>query len=113
MRTLKFLAALLASACCIPPALAADGSVTISSPANGAKLGRTAQNKISYEIIPGPGGDHVHLYVDGKQTAVLHQMKDSSPLDPMAAGSHEICIKVVNKGHTPTGVQQCIKVSVE
>lgn len=113
MRTLKFFAVLLASACCIPFALAADGSVTISSPANGAKLDRAADNEISYEITPGPKGDHVHLFVDDKQVAVLRQLKGTSPLDPMAAGNHEICIKVVNKGHTPIGVQQCIKVSVE
>lgn len=113
MRILTPLVVLFASASCIQSALAADASVTITSPANGAKLDRLTLNKINYEIIPGPQGDHVHLYIDGKETAVLRQLKGSYPLDPPAAGSHEICIKVVNKGHTPIGVQQCIKVMVE
>lgn len=97
----------------IPSALAAEASVTITSPANGAKLDRMALNKINYEIVSGPQGDHVHLYIDGKESAVLRQLKGSYPLDMPAAGNHEICIKVVNKGHTPIGVQQCIKVTVE
>jgi len=106
-------AVLLASTSCISSALAAEASVTITSPANGAKLDRMALNKIDYVIVPGPQGDHVHLYMDGKESAVLRQLKGSYPLDMPAAGNHEICIKVVNKGHTPIGVQQCIKVTVE
>lgn len=110
---IPFFPLLFAYACCISSALAADASVTISSPASGAKLDRMALNKISYEVIPGPQGDHTHLYVDGKEAAVLRQLKGSYQLDPPAAGGHEICIKIVNKAHTPTGVQQCIKVTVE
>ena len=113
MRTLESLAVLLAFGCYVPLALAGDASVTISSPADGAKLGRTAQTRIDYEVMPGPKGDHVHLYVDGKEAAVLRQLKGSHALEPPAPGKHEICIRIVSKGHTPIGVQQCIKVSVE
>ena len=113
MRTLKALAVLLAFGCYVPFVLAADASVAISSPADGAKLSRTAQTKINYEVTPGPKGDHTHLYVDDKEVAVLRQLKGSYTLESLASGKHEICIKVVSKGHTPIGVQQCIKVSVE
>ena len=113
MRILKSLAVLLAFGCYVPLALADDASVTISSPADGAKLSRAAQTKINYEVIPGPKGDHTHLYVDDKDQAVLRQLKGSHTLEAMAPGNHEICIRLVTRGHTPIGVQKCIKVSVE
>lgn len=113
MRTLNSLAVLLAFSGYVPLALADDASVNISSPADGAKLSRTAQTKINYEVAPGTKGDHTHLYVDDKEAAVLRQLKGSHTLEALAPGKHEICIKIVNKGHTPIGVQQCIKVGVE
>ena len=72
-----------------------------------------AQNKISYEVIPGPKGDHTHLYVDNKEVAVLRQLKGSHTFEALAAGNHDICIKVVTKNHTPIGVEKCVKVKVE
>ena len=113
MRTLNSLAILLAFGCYAPLVLADDASVKISSPADGAKLSRTAQTKINYEVMPGSKGDHVHLYMDDKEVGVLRQLKGSHTLESLAPGKHEICIKIVSKGHTPIGVQQCIKVSVE
>ena len=113
MRTLKSLAVLLAFGCYVPLALADNASVTISSPADGAKLSRTAQTKINYEVIPGSKGDHAHLYLDNKDQAVLRQLKGSHTLDALVLGKHEICITVVTRAHTPIGVQKCIKISVE
>ena len=95
------------------PGFADEGSVTISAPADGAKLQATADNRVSYEIMPGPKGDHSHLYVDGKEIAVLRELKGSAPLKALAAGPHEVCVKVVNKNHTPIGVEKCVKVMVE
>lgn len=113
MRTLNSLVVLLAFGGYVPLALAGDASVTISSPADGAKLSWTDQAKIAYEVTPGPKGDHVHLYVDDKEEGVLRQLKGSYTMESLSPGKHEICIKVVSKGHTPIGVQQCIKVAVE
>ncbi|MDH4216626.1 MAG: hypothetical protein OEV23_07015 [Gallionella sp.] len=113
MRAFKSLTVLFALGCYVPFALAADASVAISSPADGAVLSRAAQSKVVYEVTPSPGGDHTHLYVDGKEKMVLRQLKGDYTLDPLEPGKHEICIKVVNKGHTPIGAQQCINVSVE
>ena len=96
-----------------PVAMAAEGSVTIESPKDGAKLDAMAQNKLVYSVAPGPHGDHVHVYVDGKETGILRQLKGSYTLETLAAGAHDICIKVVNKAHTPTGVQHCVKVQVD
>jgi len=96
-----------------PASFAAEGSVTITSPAEGAKLDAMAQNKIVYEVMPGARGDHVHLYVDGKEVAVLRALKGSRTLDTLAPGDRTLCIKVVNKAHTPIGVEKCVKVRVE
>ncbi len=92
--------------------LAEDASIKITSPADGAKLDAMAQNMVVYEVMPGPKGDHVHLYVDNKQAAILRQLKGSYALETLAPGKHDICIKVVDKGHTPIGVEQCVKVTV-
>lgn len=92
-------------------ALAEDASVTISSPADGAKVSASAPTKVTYEVAPGPKGDHVHLYVDGGEATVLRQLKGSTSVDTLKAGPHTLCIKVVDKGHTPIGVEKCIKVT--
>ncbi|RJG04226.1 hypothetical protein D3878_04860 [Noviherbaspirillum sedimenti] len=92
--------------------VAENASVKITSPADGTKLDATAQSKLVYEVIPGPKGDHSHLYVDDKEAAILRQLKGSYELATLSPGQHNICIKIVNKGHTPIGVEQCVKVTV-
>ncbi|MEK6707379.1 MAG: hypothetical protein AABY81_01020 [Pseudomonadota bacterium] len=92
--------------------LAESASIKITSPTDGAKLDAIAQNKVVYEVMPGPKGDHVHLYVDNKEAAILRQLKGSYALETLAPGKHDICVKVVDKGHTPIGVEQCVKVTV-
>lgn len=95
------------------PAQAEEGSVSISSPVGGAKLDAMAENRIVYQVVPGPRGDHTHLYVDGREVAVLRRLSGSHPLETLAPGGHDLCIKVVNKAHTPIGVQQCVKVRAD
>lgn len=97
---------------CPQISLAENASARITSPADGAKLDAMAENKVVYEIVTGPKGDHAHLYVDNKEVAILRQLKGSYPLETLTPGRHDICVKVVNKGHTPIGVEQCIKVTV-
>jgi hypothetical protein len=97
---------------CSQISLAEDASVKITSPADGIKLDAMAQNKVVYEVMPGPKGDHVHLYVDNKEAAILRQLKGSYTLTTLSPGQHDICVKVVNKGHTPIGVEQCVKVTI-
>jgi hypothetical protein len=98
---------------CSQVSLAENAAVNITAPADGAQLDAMAQHQIVYDVMPGPTGDHTHLYVDNKEIAVLRQLKGSYALAALAPGQHAICIKVVNKGHTPIGVEQCVKVSVK
>jgi hypothetical protein len=93
-------------------AAAASGSVTIVSPTNGQKLDVMNQNRIEYQVDPGPRGDHVHVYVDDKEVGILRQLKGSYTFESLPEGEHTLCVKVVNKAHVPIGVQQCVKVSV-
>lgn len=94
-------------------AIAAEAKIDITSPADGSRLEANAQSKLDYQVTLGGGADHAHLYVDGKETGLLRQMKGSYTLDPMTRGMHEICAKLVNKNHTPIGVERCIKVTAE
>lgn len=106
-------AALGVALCLASTAYAATGSVKILSPADGAKLDAFARNSIQYEVVPGPNADHVHLYVDGKETAILRELKGTHALQTLSPGPHELCVKVVNRAHVPIGVQQCVKVHVQ
>lgn len=97
-----------------PPTMAVEGgSVTISLPEDGSTLDVMDQNKIVYDVAPGPRGDHVHVYVDNKEVGILRQLKGSYTFETLPVGEHEICVKVVNKAHVPIGLERCVNVTVE
>jgi len=109
MNTLKAILMTCAMGVC-GAALAEDASVKISSPADGAMVG-TAGISVAYEVVTGPKGDHVHLYIDDSEAKVLRNMKGTYTIDSLKAGPHNVCIKIVDKGHTPIGVEKCVKVT--
>lgn len=109
-----FLAILALGFClAIPSTSFGQGKVLITSPADGATLDAMNEIRLAYEVNPGPRGDHAHLYVDNKEVAILRQLKGSYPLETPATGKHSLCVKIVNKGHVPIGIGQCIQVTVE
>ena len=112
MRSLSILLLVLASIAS-GVAMAAESKIEISSPADGAKLDSMAQNKLLYNVTLGPGGDHLHVYVDGNEAGLLREMKGSFTMETLAPGNHELCLKIVNKNHTPIGVEKCVKVKAE
>ena len=94
-------------------AIAADSmkaSVKILSPANNAQIDAGEEYSLKYEVVPGPGGDHFHVWVDNDRGPGVHDSKGTYMLPKMSAGTHIITIKVVDKGHVPTGPQQSITV---
>ncbi len=95
------------------PAVAAEPGIAFISPANDARLDAKSRIKISYELTPGRGSDHAHLYVDGKEEALLRRGKGEYTLDPLAPGSHELCAKMVDRNHTPIGIERCIKITTQ
>ncbi|MBI3157418.1 MAG: hypothetical protein HYZ20_18720 [Burkholderiales bacterium] len=92
---------------------AAAAHVRILAPAEGARLDAMNPTELIYEVEPGPRGEHVHVYVDGKEVGILRQLKGSHALQPLLPGQRTVCIKVVNKAHVPIGVEQCVRVEVE
>lgn len=94
-------------------ALAVEGSVTISSPANGAMVNKDTPVELSYAAIPGPEGDHLHLYLDGKRIDIIRPMNGTADVGKLAPGKHHICMAVNTKGHVPTGAEACIDVTAK
>jgi hypothetical protein len=90
-----------------------DAYVKIIEPADGGRLKGREAVRLVYEVKPGPRGEHVHVYVDGKEAGILRRLKGSYALKPLAPGQRAVCIKVVNRAHVPIGVEQCIQVIVE
>ena len=90
---------------------AETSSVKILSPIDGTKVKETFT--MNYDVTPGPGGDHIHMYVDGKQVDVIKKIKGQYAFKKLSTGNRELCIKIVDKGHTPIGVEKCIHVFVE
>ena len=109
IRTLApvFFAFLLVSA----NALATEGKVSISSPANGSTVGHDSNLALNYEAVPGPEGDHLHLYLDGKRVDVIRPMKGTADVGMLVSGKHHICLTVNTRGHVPTGAEACIDVT--
>lgn len=106
--------ALISGAVLVAPlAVAQEGSVTISSPADGSTLDIMDQNKLVYDVEPGARGDHVHVYVDDEEVGILRQLKGSYTFETLSAGHHDICVKVVNKAHVPIGLEHCVSVTIE
>lgn len=94
-------------------ALAADGKITINSPANGATVSATAKVPVNYEAMLGAKGDHLHLYVDDKRIDVLRQLKGSTELNALVPGKHKICLSENTKWHMATGLETCVEVTAQ
>lgn len=94
-------------------ALAADGSITISSPGNGAMVSSKNKVPVTYAATLGSTGDHLHLYVDGKRVDVLREIKGTAELDALPAGKHHVCLTVNTSSHAPTGVETCVDLTAQ
>ncbi len=94
-------------------AFAAGGSITIKSPADGAKLKVGAENKIEYVIDPGSNGDHFHISINGGKEDVVRSLKGSYTLPKLKTGENTITLRVVDKGHAPVGIEKTLKVTGE
>lgn len=112
MRILSMLAIVFSNVA-VSPAMAAGPNIDITSPADGSRIDTKSELTLSYELTPGGGSDHAHLYLDGREATLLRQGKGNYTLDPLAKGAHEICAKMVDRNHTPIGVERCIKVTAE
>lgn len=92
-------------------AFAADGKITIASPADNTVVNAKAKVMVEYEAMLGPNGDHLHLYVDGKRIDVLRQLKGKAELDALPTGKHKVCLAENTKAHVVTGVETCVNLT--
>jgi hypothetical protein len=88
-------------------------SIQILSPQDGAQLDAGEAYPLQYAVVPGPGGDHFHVWVDAERGPGVHDRKGIYQLPRMTPGEHTITLKVVDKGHVPTGPEKSIKVRVK
>ena len=112
MRNLHTLILVLASLVA-SPAMAAETKIDITSPEDGSMVRAGMQNQVAYQFTLSGEADHAHLYVDGKMAGLLREAKGSATFDALAPGMHQICARMVNKNHTPVGVERCIRVTAE
>jgi hypothetical protein len=107
---------ILSLACAVLAGLvlaAGPPSVTISAPVDGAALSAKSKIPVTYDAVPGPEGNHLHVYVDGKEVGQWHRLKGTQTLAPMTAGKHEICLHLATKAHVELGVNKCTSVTVQ
>ena len=104
-----FVAALLASS-----AYAADGAITITSPANGATIQGNALNKLDFNVKLSPNGNHLHIYVDDGNPIIdrdIGHCPCSIDLPKLAPGKHVIAVKEATVSHALTGVESAVTVT--
>jgi hypothetical protein len=107
----KILLAILTAILFVPSmVIAAPGKITILSPADGATVEPGFTFKLKYKAVPGTNGNHLHLIVDGKMVAMIHDLNGTTDIWPQTPGKHKICLSIQTKEHAPTGVEQCIDV---
>ncbi len=94
-------------------AYAADGSITITSPANGAVLQGSAENKLDFNVKLSPTGNHVHIYVDDHNPIIdrdIGHCPCSITLPKLSPGKHVIEVKEATVSHALTGVEGTVTV---
>jgi hypothetical protein len=88
-------------------------SIQILKPADQAQLDAGEPYPLDYQIVLGPGDDHFHVWVDAERSPGIHDLKGTYMLPKMTPGVHVITLKLVDKGHVPTGPQKSIQVKVK
>jgi hypothetical protein len=94
------------------PTTEEQASVKIFAPKNEGVVSHTESLALDYAVEPGPKGDHVHIYVDGREVAIVRQLKGRYDVGRLAPGRHELAIKVVNQAHVPIDVESSVNVTV-
>jgi hypothetical protein len=89
------------------------GSLQILAPADHAQLDAGEAYPLEYAVVLGPGDDHFHVWVDGERSPGIHDLKGTYRLPKLTPGEHVITLKLVDKGHVPTGPRTSIKVTVK
>jgi hypothetical protein len=111
--TLTTLPTFAAGSTSAAPNAPAKPSLQIVAPADHAQLDAGESYPLEYRVTLGPGDDHFHVWVDGDRSPGIHDLQGTYRLPKMTAGEHVITLKLVDKGHVPTGPQTSIRVTVK
>lgn len=69
---------------------------------------------IEYDFVKSPKGDHVHLWIDGKEKKPVKQPKGYKLIGAnLSKGEHKIELRVNNASHTEIGVNDTFKLVVK
>lgn len=96
-----------------PLAAAGKADIQILKPTDHAQLDAGESYPLEYAVTLGPGDDHFHVWVDGDRSPGIHDLKGTYALPKMTPGTHVITLKLVDKGHVPTGPEKSIQVVVK
>ena len=94
----------------------ADGMLTITTPADGAVLDSGSGNKLEYNITLSPSGNHIHVYIDDQRPLIVRNVSGcpcSMDLPDLSSGKHTIVMKEATSGHSLTGLEASISVTVK
>jgi hypothetical protein len=116
------LGATLAAASCLLAACGGDSdassgpaSVTITSPSDGATVGRDVAVSWQTNEKLGPpetGRDHVHVFVDGHSNDYTVVGGNSFTVKGLTPGQHTIDVTLQHADHSSAGAEDEVKVSV-
>jgi hypothetical protein len=106
------LLAVAVSASAATPSAPKGASIQILKPSDHADLDSDEAYPLDYQVVLGSGDDHFHVWVDADRSPGIHDLKGTYVLPKMTPGQHVITLKLVDKGHNPTGPQKSITVNV-
>jgi hypothetical protein len=95
---------------------AAMGSITITSPVNGAVLQGAKGNKLEFNVQLSSRGNHVHIYIDDQQPIVYRDVSHcpcSVDLPQLTSGKHTIAVKEATSSHALTGLESSVTATVK
>ena len=106
----------LISALVLSAAASAEGMLTIMSPEDGAMLGSGSGDKLEYNITLSPSGNHIHVYIDDQRPIIVRNVSGcpcSMDLPDLSSGKHTIVMKEATSGHSLTGLEASVTVTVK
>ena len=95
---------------------ASGGALSITSPADGAMLNSGSGNKLEYNVTLSPNGNHIHVYVDDMRPIIVRKVSGcpcSMDLPDLSPGKHTIVMKEATSGHSLTGLEASVSVTVK
>lgn len=98
----------------IPIANGAETSVIkIVSPTDRAQINAEQEYSLIYEVALGPGGNHFHVWVDDKRGPGVRDLNGTYLLPALSPGEHVITLRIVDRQHSPTGVEKSIRLTAK